>query len=53
MSDWTRVEGMIEGLAGLIVNVVQQHPTDCDQVRCVGAAGTAADAGASLSGARA
>ena len=26
MSDWTRVEGMIEGLAGLIVNVVQ-HPS--------------------------
>lgn len=24
MSDWTRVEGMIEGLAGLRVNVVQQ-----------------------------
>ena len=33
MSDWTRVDGMIEGLAGLIVNVVQQHPTDCDQVK--------------------
>jgi simple sugar transport system substrate-binding protein len=28
-----RVEGMMEGLAGLDVNVVQQLPTDCDQVK--------------------
>lgn len=28
-----RVEGMTEGLAGLDVNVVQQLPTDCDQVK--------------------
>ena len=33
MSNWTRVEAIDEGLAGLIVNVVQQHPTDCDQVK--------------------
>jgi ABC-type sugar transport system substrate-binding protein len=38
MSAWTRVEGIIEGLAGLNVNVVQQLATDCDQVGCVGAA---------------
>jgi simple sugar transport system substrate-binding protein len=28
-----RVEGMIEGLAGLDVTVVQKLPTDCDQVK--------------------
>lgn len=33
-----RVSGMTEGLAGLDVNVVQQLPTDCDQVKGVAAA---------------
>lgn len=28
-----RVQGMVEGLAGLDVTVVQQLPTDCDQVK--------------------
>ena len=28
-----RVEGMVEGLAGLDVTIVQQLPTDCDQVK--------------------
>ena len=28
-----RVDGMIEGLAGLEVEIVQQLPTDCDQVK--------------------
>jgi len=28
-----RVEGMIEGLAGLDVTIVQKLPTDCDQVK--------------------
>jgi simple sugar transport system substrate-binding protein len=35
-----RVKGMIEGLAGLDVKVVQQLPTDCDQVKGVDAAQT-------------
>ena len=35
-----RVEGMIEGLGGLDVTVVQQLPTDCDQVKGVDAAET-------------
>jgi ABC-type sugar transport system substrate-binding protein len=33
-----RVQGMTEGLAGLNVTVVQQLPTDCDQVKGVAAA---------------
>jgi simple sugar transport system substrate-binding protein len=28
-----RVKGMVEGLGGLGVNIVQQLPTDCDQVK--------------------
>jgi ABC-type sugar transport system substrate-binding protein len=28
-----RVQGMVEGLAGLDVTIVQQLPTDCDQVK--------------------
>ena len=35
-----RVEGMMEGLGGLDVKVVQQLPTDCDQVKGVDAAET-------------
>ena len=33
-----RVEGMVEGLDGLDVNIVQQLPTDCDQVKGLDAA---------------
>ena len=33
-----RVKGMTEGLAGLDVKIVQQLPTDCDQVKGVAAA---------------
>lgn len=35
-----RVSGMIEGLGGLAVEVVNQLPTDCDQVKGVDAAET-------------
>jgi simple sugar transport system substrate-binding protein len=35
-----RVEGMMEGLGGLAVTVVNQLPTDCDQVKGVDAAET-------------